>query len=138
VEIYRTKTAKLAGTDYHEVIRKARRVYKDIASKSKRKPYIRSAYFKKEKVFLDYFWQHLQEKNWRDRRRRLHFYTCALDLIRNSHIAPVTVRNPNRPSEKLYRFSGITKNKEVFVVQVKEDVNRNEKYFISVYPTEPV
>jgi hypothetical protein len=138
VEIYRTKIAKLAGTDYHEVARKARRVYKDIASKSKRKPYIRSAYFKKEKVFLDYFWQHLQEKNWHDRFRRLQFYSCALDLIRNSHVAPVTVKNPNKSSEKLHRFHGGTRGKEIFVVQIKEDMKRGEKYFISVYPPEPV
>jgi hypothetical protein len=134
VEIYRTKIARFTGTDYHEVIRNARRAYKDISSKTKRKPYVRSAYFKKEKVFLDYFWQHMEDKSWRDRVRRLRFYPCALDLIRNSHVTPVTVKNPNRISEKLHRFSGVTKSGEIFVVQIKEDVNRNEKYFISIYP----
>ena len=83
---------------------------------------------------MDYFWQHMEDKSWRDRVRRLRFYPCALDLIRNSHVTPVTVKNPNRISEKLHRFSGVTKSGEIFVVQIKEDVNRNEKYFISIYP----
>jgi hypothetical protein len=136
MEIYRTKTDKLTGTDYHEVARKARRVYKDVASKSKRKPYIRSAYFNKDKVFLDYFWQHLQEKNWHDRFRRLQFYSCALDLIRNSRVHPTSKINPNNSSERLHRFLGMTRNKETFAVQIKEDLRRKEKHFIAVFPFE--
>ena len=134
VEIYCTKTDKLTGTDYHEVVRKARRVYKDITSKSKRKPYIRSAYFKREKVFLDYFWQHLQEKNWHDRLRRLRFYSCALDLIKNSRSCYESKFNPNNYSEMFYKFKGTTQSKEIFIVQVKENLKRGEKYFLSVFP----
>jgi hypothetical protein len=97
---------------------------------------LRSAYFKKEKVFLDYFWQHLQEKNWRDRTRRLQFYPCALDLIRNSRVRPTFQINLNNPSERLHRFLGMTKNKEAFAVQIKEDLRRKEKHFIAVFPFE--
>jgi hypothetical protein len=81
-DVYQTNVSKLTGTDYKEVSHKARAIYKEICSRTKRKPYVRSVYFKKEKIFLDYFWQHLQEKKWQDRFRRLKYYACALDLIR--------------------------------------------------------
>ena len=134
MEIYRTKVVRLTGTDYHEIVRKAERTYKDIVSKTRRKPYIRSAYFKKEKVFLDYFWQHIQDKNWRDRVRRLQFYPCALDLIKNSRLCYESKFNPNNYSEMFYKFKGATQNKEIFIVQVKENIKRGEKYFLSVFP----
>jgi hypothetical protein len=133
-EIYHTKIPKLIGTDYREINRNARRVFKNIASRTRRKPYIRSAYFKKEKVFLDYFWRHVEEMHWKDRIRRLRYYSCGLDLIVNSHVKPMIKNNPNRTSEILYRFTGITMNKELFAVQIKEDLKREEKHFISVFP----
>jgi len=134
MHIYITKIKRFTGTDYREISHKSRNLYKIITSRSKRKPYIRSMYFKKEKVFLDYFWQHLQEKNWRDRVRRLRFYPCALDLIRNSIICHEIKRNPNNYSEIFYKFRGSTVHKEIFIVQIKEDSKRLEKYFISVFP----
>lgn len=62
MKAYQTKTAKLSGTDFHEVHKKAFAIYQKIAKKTKRRPYIRSAYFKKEKIFLTLFWPHLHEK----------------------------------------------------------------------------
>ena len=132
--IYLTKCLKLRGTDYREVSRRARRIYKEIASTSRRKPYIRSAYFKNEKVFLDYFWQHLQQKNWQDRFRRLKYYPCALEVIRYSNNAPIITRNPNNASEIFYRFIALTASKEQFCVQIKEETNNGQKHFISVFP----
>jgi len=134
---YKTRFSKLTGTDYKEVSRKARAIYKTICSKTKRKPYVRSAYFKKEKIFLDYFWQHLQEKKWQDRFRRLQYYNCALDLIQHTRITPTTKDNPNKSSENVYRFKGITKNKEVFFVQIMEKKKNGNKHFISTFPEEP-
>ena len=134
MKVFQTTTIKLPGTDFHEIHSKARFVYKKIKSKSKRKPHIRSAYFKKDKIFLDYFWQHLQQKNWKDRNRRLKYYPCALDLIKNSRIDPTSKQNPNNPTEILHRFAGLTKEKELFFVQIKEDKKTDQKYFMSVFP----
>lgn len=136
MKAYQSKFKKLSGTDYKEIHSKALAVYKKIKSRTKRKPYVRSVYFNKEKVFLDYFWQHLQQKNWRDRNRRLKYYPCAIDLIRNSRLEPISKQNPNKPTEILHRFAGLTKGKEVFYVQIKEDKKTNKKYFISVFPPE--
>jgi len=76
----------------------------------------------------------MEDKSWRDRVRRLRFYPCALDLIRNSHVTPVTVKNPNRFRRNCTRFSGVTKSGEIFVVQNKRRRKQDEKYFISIYP----
>jgi len=136
MEIYRTKIPKLHGTNGSELYRHARTAYKEVASKTKRRPYVRSLYFKKEKVFIDYFWGHLDGKNWNDRLRRLRFYGCALDLIRNSKKHPelAPTKDSAKRSENLYRFFGETKDGERFAVQIKEDIKRDEKYFISVFP----
>jgi len=59
---YQTKSDKLAGTSLKEVKKSAMMVYKEIVKLTKGEPYIRSAYFRKrrkEKVFLNYFWNHL-------------------------------------------------------------------------------
>jgi hypothetical protein len=59
MKIYQTKVNKLSGTQYAEVSRQAREIYNQIKRKTKRRPNIRSAYFNKEKVFLEFYWQHL-------------------------------------------------------------------------------
>ncbi|MSU75059.1 MAG: hypothetical protein EXS55_00885 [Candidatus Magasanikbacteria bacterium] len=72
---YKTKAKKLPGTHWWQVSRKAFGLYKQITSKTKRRPYIRSAYFNKQKIFLGLFWSHLHEKdNIRDKVRRLKFF----------------------------------------------------------------
>ena len=48
MKAYRTKSKKLKGTNYQEVHKKARDFYDQIKKRSKRKPYVRSVYFKKE------------------------------------------------------------------------------------------
>lgn len=136
MKAYQSKFKKLSGTDYGEIYSRALAIFKQIKSRTKRKPYIRSVYFNKEKIFLDYFWQHLQQKNWRDRDRRLKYYPCAIDLIRNSRLEPTSKQNPNKPKEILHRFAGLTKDKEVFYVQIKEDKKTDKKYFMSVFPPE--
>ncbi len=132
-EIYITKTKKLSGTNGTELFRHAHSEYHLIVLGSKRKPYLRSAYFNKEKVFLDYFWNHLRSKNWNDRIRRLRFYSCALDLIKNTRAHP-TLESSISNSVKLHRFFGMNKQGERFAVQIKEYTKRKEKHFISVFP----
>lgn len=134
MKAYQTKIKKLPGTSYKEVIKKARHLYHIEERRTKRLPYVRSAYFKKDKVFLNQFWSHLSQKRERDRKRRLYFYACAIDLIRHSRIEPVSKTNPNKKSETVHRFAGITKEKELFFVQIAENQRTGNKYFMSVFP----
>lgn len=135
MKFYQTKAKKLSGSDYHEVHKQAFGLYKKIKRKTKRRPYVRSAYFNKEKVFLDYFWQHLfGYPNWRDRTRRLKYDPSAIELIQKSHIEPSSKENPNNRSEILHRFAGATKDKDIFFVQIKEDKKTSQKFLISMFP----
>ena len=75
---YQTKSNKLAGTDYKEVYKNAMFIFRKIESATKRKPYVRSAYFrenkKKQKIFFDYFWVHLSQKGPKERVKRLQYF----------------------------------------------------------------
>src|SRR5690606_28722367 len=115
---YESSKGLLPGTSTAEVMKYARITYRAIQNRTKRIPYVRSAYFKQQKIFLTVFWSHLQQKNWRDRTRRLKLYACALDVLRYSRCAPVSVQNPNAPNETLHRFKGRSKEGERFIVQV--------------------
>lgn len=134
--LYHTKIKKLPGTNYAEVRKHALAVFKLITRKTKRKPYIRSVYFRKQKVFFDFFWEHLLQKNHKERVRRLKFFAAAVELIKNSRNHPVTIENPHRSGELLHRFAGITKEGELFYAQVKEDRRSGAKYFMSCFPQE--
>lgn len=128
-------TSKFSGTDFREVHKKAFGFYTSIKSKSKRRPYVRSTYFRKDKIFLDLFWKRLFDNpNWRDRTRRLKYYPCAIELIRNTAFEPTSKENPNKKSEILHRFAGITKEKDVFFIQVREDKRTGQKWLMSVFP----
>ena len=131
--MFKTKERPINGTKYSEIHPRALSLYKNIASRTKRRPYIRSEYFRKEKVFLDYFWNHIREKNMRDRVRRLKFYSCAIDLIEHSRIEPNSQSNPMKKSEVLHRFTGQTHTREIFYVQIKENKHK-QKHFMSVFP----
>jgi len=137
MNIYRTKAKKLSGTDYGEVYKKSFNFFKLIKSKSRRRPYARSAYFNKEKIFLELFWHHINSKeNHRDKIRRMKYFPCALELIKQSRLEPVSKENPNKRSELLHRFAGETREGDVFYVQIKEEKRLGEKWLISVFPTD--
>lgn len=132
---YQTKTKKLTGSDFHEVHQKASNLYKEIKKKTKRRPHIRSAYFKKDKIFLELFWQHLFDKpNWKDRTRRLKYFPCAIELIQKSKFEPESKENPNKRIEILHRFGGVTRENDMFFVQIKEDKRTGQKFLISIFP----
>lgn len=115
--------------------KKAELLFNEIKKKSKRKPYIRSAYFHRDKIFIDYFWEHLfHKKNLRDKQRRIALYAAAIELIQNTRFKPESKENPNDKAQILHRFYGATKEKETFAVQIKEDRKSRKKYFISVFP----
>jgi hypothetical protein len=134
MKVYQTKAKKLSGSRYSEVYPLALSLFKVIKRKSKRRSYLRSGYFNREKIFLDLFWQHIHDKNLHDKVRRLKYYGCALELLKNSKFEPISKENPNRRSEILHRFAGMTPEKDLFFVQIKEDKKTNEKFFISVFP----
>jgi len=122
-------------TRQHIKNKKAHSIFNEIKIKSKRRPYIRSAYFKKSKIFLGLFWSHLHDKQgWDDRVRRLKLFPCAIELIQKSTYNPESKDNLNRPSEILHRFYGATQEGENFCVHIKEDKRTEEKFFISVFP----
>ena len=52
---YQTKTKKLPGTNYSEVKKEALILFNQIKKKTKRRSYIRSAYFNKQKIFYVLF-----------------------------------------------------------------------------------
>ncbi|MBI2443691.1 MAG: hypothetical protein HYV42_00400 [Candidatus Magasanikbacteria bacterium] len=135
MKAYPVKSTPLRGTDFREIRRQAFGLYDEIRKKSKRRPYLRSAFFAKDKIFLDIYWQHLyDQRNWHDRMRRLRFYPCAIELIRKSRFPPTAKENPNKRSEILHRFLGATQNQGVFYVQIKEDKSTNQKFLISIFP----
>ena len=135
MKVYQTKTAKLTGTDFREVYQKAFGQYRQIKRKTKRRPYIRSAYFNKDKIFLELFWHHLREKqNFRDKIRRMRYFPCAIELIQNSRFRPASVKNYNRSSEILHRFIGVTRDDDLFFVQIKENKKTGNKWLISIFP----
>ena len=132
MKCYQTKNCKLSGSSYGEVYKKAWEIYLQEKKKSKRRAYIRSAYFKRDKIFLDIFWSHLRQKYRFERKRRLKFYKCAIEVMRYSTITPETKQNPNNPNELLHRFFART-SEEIFIVQIKENKRTNRKDFISVF-----
>lgn len=135
MQAYKAKTPKLPGTRWAEASKNARNFYRAIKSKTKRRPYVRAAYFNKQKIFLELFWHHLHEKeNLRDKTRRVKYFPCALELIQKSRYEPISKENPNKNGETVHRFAGITSDNEVFFVQIKEMKRNGEKWLMSVFP----
>jgi hypothetical protein len=131
MKYYQSKFDIIHGSDYAKIERAARRVYNIAAHQTKRIPYIRSKYFDSRKVFLPLLWNHLMEKVRSDRKRRLRYIEPSFDLIRNTKIKPECYY---RGGDKFYRFYGICKNGERFVVQVKEDIVRGQLHLLSIFP----
>jgi len=133
VNPFPVKSEKLSGAgDDKEILKRAREYFEALMRKTKRQPYMRSAYFGKQKIFFTYFWKHLYQKSPRQRRHRVVFLPCAIELIKKSRNAPTTKPNPNKKSELLHRFYGITKKREIFYVQIKENVTTDRKELMSV------
>jgi len=133
---YQSKKRKTPGTNYSEVKKNVRLIFREIESKTKRKPYIKSTYFNKEKVFFDYFWKHLNQKGPKERFKRLKYFSPALDVVKNTRNKPVSKDNPNKKDKLLHRFAGLTANKELFYVQIKEEKKTGKKYFMSCFSPE--
>ncbi len=135
MQIFQVKTKPFSGSNYREVYHHATHYYRALIAGTRRRPYMRSRYFKKQKIFLGLFWQHLFDKNVHDRTRRMKYLRCAIELIAESPREPITVENPNDKSGLLHRFYGATPDGQIFIVQIKQDKRTRDKWFISVFPT---
>src|SRR5579859_3572344 len=133
-QVFLVKSNLLWGSNYREVRKQALEIFAEISAKTKRKPYIRSAYFDKQKVFFDLFWDHLFQKPPRQRVKRLKYFSCCLELLTHSKLQPETKIDETRPHEILYRFFGQTKEKNQFIVQLKENTRTKKVYLISFFP----
>lgn len=134
MKIFQSRFNTLRAPNYNELERAARKLHNQIVAKTKRNPYIRSKYFANQKIFVNLFWNHLNDKIRVERKRRLQFYNCAIDLLRNTLCDPVIVKNPNRSTEIFYRFYGESRDEKLFCVQVKQEIRRDNKFFMSVFP----
>ena len=128
--IYKTKVIPLKGSVYKRVYKSALSYYQIIKSRTKRKPYTRSTYFKK-KIFLDIFWSHLFDKGRKIRTQRLKLLPCAIELLERTTCSPEIIKSEKFKRETFYRFTGQTESGQLFIVQVKK--RNNHLYFISVY-----
>ncbi len=135
MRVYGSKYGQIPTTSHSSVMRAARYEYHKIQKKTPRKvPYISSKYFIKDKIFINNFWEHLNQKSPKERVLRLKLYSCAIDLLRNSTIVPDTIFTDINKNINLHRFYGQTKSGSYFCVQVQESKRNNRKEFISVFP----
>lgn len=135
MQVFRSKFDTFAGTSYPEIIEAARSEYHAVQKRTPRRvPYVRSTYFKKDKIFLSTFWDHLNQKSRTDRVTRLKFYACAIDLLRNTRCAPDTISTYVNMNISLHRFYGQSKSGGYFCVQIKENKTNDRKDFMSVLP----
>jgi hypothetical protein len=126
---YQSTETKLYSTVYLRVLARASGYYKSLITNPRRKPNVRSKYFDHKKVFLDEFWTQILFRNLADRRRRLAFYICAIDLIKNSKCAPEIKYEKGK---KLLEFRGIAKNGEKFAVHLRQ--SKDNIYMMSCFP----
>ena len=130
--VWKVKTSAIPGKSYASVNKVARSIFHIIEKRSKRKAYIKSKYFKKQKIFLSFFWDDLKSKKVQDRVRRLKLFDCAIELIQNSTLKPEIKTNPNNKQEIFFRFFGLV-NDQRFVTQIKKD-KKGRLELMSVYP----
>jgi len=134
MKIYKSKYNSLPGTSHATVISLARREYHKIQKRTpRRQAYVKSKYFRKDKVFVNQFWEHLKQKHPGDQLRRAKLFTCAIDLIRHSpHLADTIYKHDNM-NIGLHRFYGQTKDGLHFCVQIRENKRTGRKDFVSVF-----
>ena len=135
MSVYKSKYSEYFGSNLEEVTRRARYEYHTIQKRTPRRvPYIKSKYFTKDKIFVNNFWDHNNQKSPRERVRRLKLYACAIDLIRNTTLSPDTIYTNVDMDIGLHRFYGQTRGGKYFCVQIKENKRSGRKDFISVFP----
>jgi len=135
MNMYLSKYNPTPSTSHAAVIKQARAEYHKIQKLSpRREAYVKSKYFRREKVFVNQFWEHLKQKRPGDVVRRARLFAPAVDLIRNTTISPDTIYSRESKDTELHRFYGRTKNGAEFVVQIRENKRSKRKDFMSVFP----
>ena len=129
---YQSKAPCISGSNDKEVFYEARQIFRKYDNK-RRLPYARSRYFDGQKIFLNMFYKHLDEKPEAEHRRRIVFVPCALDLIKNSKVEPVTPPQHPKKLPAYYRFQGVSGDNRKFIVQIMRD-KKNNCYFMSCFP----
>jgi hypothetical protein len=135
ITYFQSRYETLRGANDKEVFYEARQVFRKYDNK-RRLPYVRSKYFNGQKVFLNMFYRHLNEKSAAEHRRRIIFVRCAIDLIKNSMVPPVPPgKNATFDGRKdeHFRFQGMTKSGVKFAVQIACN-KKNNHYFMSCFP----
>jgi len=118
-------------------MKNARKIYHNIEKKSNRNPSINSnkkSYFKGKRIFLNLYFIHLNQKTRINRKRRLKFFECGLELLQHNTYAPIEKPNPNKKGEQLMRFAGVTPDNELFYVQVRKNQRGNHFYMLAFSP----
>ncbi len=135
MRVYKSKYNPISGTSHAEVIRIARYEYHRIQKLTpRRQANVKSHYFRKDKVFINQFWEHLKQKHPGDQLRRAKLFPCAIDLIRNTTTNPETIYSRTDAGIELHRFYGQANNGVYFVVQIRENKRNKRKDFMSVFP----
>lgn len=134
MKLHHVNVGVYSGTDFEEVYPHARKLFNKIKAQTKRQPYVRSTFFSRDKVFIELFWVHLNQKNRRERNNRIKFYAAGIELLRNTRQQPTIKKNPNKSNEILYRFAGMTPNGELFYIQIKENNKTKRKDLLSIFP----
>ncbi len=132
--VFHCHSSPLSGHKYVDIMPQTRRIFRSLQKQTKRRPYIRSSYFKKDKIFFDYFWIHLNQKHAHERARRLKYFPCALELLRVSRLPPTTFVNIDIPGAIHHRFIGSAPDKSQFAVIIKQDCSSGRKFLLSLFP----
>ncbi|MFH1354254.1 MAG: hypothetical protein ABIH36_03105 [bacterium] len=132
--LYHTDARPFRGSSWNEIAPQARHLLRSVTRRTRRRSYIRSAYFRKDKIFLSFFWRHLSQKPYPEQLRRMRYLPCAIELIQRSRQHPTSKQNPNHADETLHRFAGITPNQQLFMVQIKEYKPTGRKELMSIFP----
>lgn len=136
IRAYQCKTKSLSGHRFVDIIPQARKLLRALQKQTKRRSYVRSTYFHKDKIFFDFFWQHMQGKSVVDRARRLKYLSCALELLQKSRIDPITFMDENHPGVIKHEFRGNAPDGTIFSVIVQEDRKTNRKQLLTLYPAQ--
>ncbi|MDR3125811.1 MAG: hypothetical protein LBU20_01955 [Candidatus Nomurabacteria bacterium] len=130
---FKIKTRPIKGTNPAEITKKAMYEFHIVEKRSRRLPSVRCKALGGSRIFLGEYINHQGQKTPLDRRRRLRFLPCAIDLLENTNLKPTTKVNPNT-RETLYRLYGVAGNGEKFVVQVAENPKTGNKRLMSSFP----
>jgi hypothetical protein len=129
---FKIKTRPIPGTNLKEVTKKMMLAFHDIEKRTKRRPSIKCKVLGNDKIFIGEYIAHQGQKMRIDKLRRLKFFPCAIDLIKNTTEKPT--EKVLRSGEVLYRLYGIAGNGQKFIVQISQNPKTGNKRLMSSFP----